>query len=223
LERALGYIRTLNRCLLYVRQTLSHLQRFARDWDRGRPIRIIDVATGSCDIPIAIVRWSLKTGFDVQVTAIDLHERTVESAAKLVAGAEVAVRDRIRVCRADALKLPFENGAFDYAICSLFLHHLEDAEAVAAMREMDRVAASGLIVCDLLRHYRAYAWIHVLTLLAGPMARHDARVSVAGAFSKEEVLQMREAAGVGYARYFRHFGHRFALAGEKDRVDRAVP
>jgi hypothetical protein len=47
------------------------------------------------------------------------------------------------------------------------------------------------------------------------MVRHDARLSVAQAFSRDEMLAMRDLAGVGYARYFQHFGHRFVLAGEK--------
>ena len=37
------------------------------------------------------------------------------------------------------------------------------------------------------------------------------------AFTKEEALQLRERAGIGYADYFRHFGHRFVLAGRKLR------
>jgi hypothetical protein len=75
-----------------------------------------------------------------------------------------------------------------------------------------------VIAADLLRHRRAYAWISLFTLWANPMVRHDARVSVAQAFTRSEVLRMRDAAGLGYARYRRHFGHRFALAGEKAAV-----
>jgi hypothetical protein len=47
------------------------------------------------------------------------------------------------------------------------------------------------------------------------MVRHDARASVAQAFTRAEVLRLRDEAGVGFARYYRHFGHRFALAGER--------
>jgi ubiquinone/menaquinone biosynthesis C-methylase UbiE len=117
--------------------------------------------------------------------------------------------------QADALQLPFEDGSFDYALTAMFLHHLDDAAAVQALREMNRVARRGVIVADLLRHRNAYRWISLFTLLANPMVRHDARVSVAQAFSTEEVLGMQQQAGLGYAHYFEHFGHRFVLAGEK--------
>jgi hypothetical protein len=35
------------------------------------------------------------------------------------------------------------------------------------------------------------------------------------AFSHDEVLAMRDRAGIGFAQYHRHFGHRFVLAGER--------
>jgi hypothetical protein len=80
---------------------------------------------------------------------------------------------------------------------------------------MARVARRGVIAADLLRHRRAYAWITLFTAFAGPMVRHDARASVAQAFTKGEVLRLRERAGIGFADYHRHFGHRFVLAGER--------
>ncbi len=98
----------------------------------------------------------------------------------------------------------------------MFLHHLPEAAAVAALREMGRVARRGVVVSDLLRNRRAYAWISLFTLAAGEMVRHDARGSVAGAFTPAELLALRDRAGLGYLRPTRHFGHRLVLAGERD-------
>src|SRR3712207_7032884 len=41
---------------------------------------------------------------------------------------------------ADARCLPFDDGAFDVATCSLLLHHLEPDDATATLKEMRRVA-----------------------------------------------------------------------------------
>jgi ubiquinone/menaquinone biosynthesis C-methylase UbiE len=114
-----------------------------------------------------------------------------------------------------ALCLPFESGSFDYAITGLFLHHLSDEQAVNVLQAMDRVSRRGMIVGDLIRNRRAYAWINLLTLWANPMVRHDARVSVAQAFSRAEAETLRDRAGLRYLRYTRHMAHRFTLAGEK--------
>ena len=77
------------------------------------------------------------------------------------------------------------------------------------------MGGAGIVVADLLRHRRAYAWITLFTLASRPIIKHDGRASVAQAFTKPEVLRLRERAGVPWAAYYRHFGHRFVLAGEK--------
>ena len=210
LSRSLAYIRRINSLLGYTRATISHLDRFSRRWNPGQTVRILDVATGSADIPRAILRWSRRRGFDVRIVAIDLHPTTLRLARE-----NGSDDGRLRFVQADALRLPFADGAFDYAITAMFLHHLDDDAAATVLSEMARVARRGIVAADNLRHRRAYAWITLFTLLAGRMVRHDARISVAQAFTREEVLALRARAGVEFARYHRHFGHRFVLAGER--------
>ena len=214
LRRSLAFIRRVNRLFGYTRATLKHLDRFSRRWEPGRTVRILDVATGSADIPLAILKWARRRGFDVRIVGVDLHAATVIAASRAVD--ESGEGERLRIVRADALRLPFADGSFDYTLTAMFLHHLDDDEAVRVLREMGRVARRGVIAADLLRRRRAYFWITLFTLLANPMVRHDARVSVAQAFSEPEVLRMRDAAGLGFTRLYRHFGHRFVLAGERD-------
>jgi hypothetical protein len=218
LWRSLRFIRHINVALRYTRATIGHLQRFSKAWPRGRTIRMIDFATGSADIPRAILRWGDSNGFQVQIVGIDLHPLTAQIA---VAGG--APDPRLNIVRADATSAPFADGSFDYALTAMFLHHLDDDQAVTVLREMDRVAARGIIAADLLRNRRAYAWISLLTLGANPIVRHDARVSVAQAFTRDEVLKLGDRAGVGYATYFHHFAHRFVLAGEKTGAWNGLP
>lgn len=210
LARSLAYIRRVNALLGYTRATVGHLERFSRRWKPGETVRILDVATGSADVPRAILKWSRPRGFDVRIVAIDLQATTLRLAAEANDGDA-----HIRMVQADALRLPFADGGFDYALTSMFLHHLDDAAAAAVLCEMARVARRGIVAADLLRHRRAYAWVTLFTLLSGKMVKHDARASVAQAFTMQEILALRERAGVGFARYHRHFGHRFVLAGER--------
>ena len=212
LARALAFIRGVNRRLGYARATVGHLARFAPRWPTDRPTTILDVATGSADIPAALFRWADRTGRSVQITGLDLHAATLADAAAHVPD------HRLTLVRGDALALPFADRSVDYVICGMFLHHLPDAAVVAAMREMDRVARRGVVVADLLRSGRAYAWITLFTLAAGDMVRHDARGSVAGAYTTAELLALRDRAGLAYAAPHRHFGHRLVLAGERPGV-----
>jgi ubiquinone/menaquinone biosynthesis C-methylase UbiE len=209
LERSLGYLRMINRLLRYTRTTIAHLERFSQRWNPGERISIIDFATGSADVPRAILRWAARRGHDVRVVGIDLHPETSRFA--LAEGTQPG----LSIVRADAMALPFEAGSFDYAITGLFLHHLSEDQAVSVLRAMDRVSRRGMVVGDLIRNRRAYAWINVLTLWANPMVRHDACVSVAQAFTRAEAEALRVRAGLRYLRYSRHVAHRFTLAGEK--------
>jgi ubiquinone/menaquinone biosynthesis C-methylase UbiE len=214
LERSLKFIRRVNTWFGYTRATIGHLDRFAKSWERGRPIRILDVATGSADVPLAVLKWADRRGHDVHIIGLDLHERTVEAARRDVTAAGVAPA-KLTLVQGDATALPFHAGAFDYAMTSMFLHHLDEAVVVKVLMEMDRVSSRGVIVADLLRRRRAYGWITLFTLAAGPMVRHDARASVAQAFTRTEIETLRDQAGLAYAMYFEKFGHRFVLAGAK--------
>ena len=216
LQRSLRFIQRVNRRLGYARSMITHLDRFSRDWKPGERISVIDFATGSADIPRAMLRWADRRGFDLRITAVDLHETTIRIAARQTDDA------RLRFVRGDVLRLPFDDGTFDYATCAMFLHHLSDDDAAAVLAGMSRLARRGIIAADLLRRRGAYFWISLFTLLSTPMVRHDARVSVAQAFDKAEVFALRDRARIPYARYFRHFGYRWALAGEKPSVREAT-
>jgi ubiquinone/menaquinone biosynthesis C-methylase UbiE len=99
--------------------------------------------------------------------------------------------------RGDALDPPFADGAFDYAITSMFLHHLSDDDAVKVLRNMDRVARRGIVAADLLRHPSAYAWISLFTVASNRLVKHDARASVRQAFDPDEVLACATARALG--------------------------
>ena len=213
LARSLEYIRKVNRRMGYTQVILDHLARFSACWKRGQAIRIVDVATGSADIPLAILTWAQKQGWDVHVVGVDLSASTIGHAAL------VAQHPRLTLVQGNALDLPFGDGNFDYAITSMFLHHLSDADAERALAEMGRVASRGVIASDLLRMRRSYAAIWLATMFAGPMVRHDARVSIRQSFSGAEIRAIANRAGLGYADYFVHLHHRFALAGEKQPLE----
>jgi ubiquinone/menaquinone biosynthesis C-methylase UbiE len=205
LRKSLRYLRRINVLLGYTRATLRQLDRYRETWPAHKPIRILDVATGSGDVPRAILRWAKRRGVDVQVVGIDLHAQTAQSANEAGVG----------IVRGDARLLPFADDSFDYVISALFLHHLPAIDAQSVLREIARVAGRGIIVSDLLRHRRAYFWICLLSAWANPMVRHDARVSVMQAFTRPEVVAMRDAAGLTYVNYLPQPGHRFMLTGEK--------
>lgn len=209
LRRSLDFIEKVNRRLGYTRATVSHLDRLAAGWPVGRAMAVLDVATGSGDVPRAVCSWADRRRIAVRIVAVDRHPVTLGIARRS------ASDPRIEFIRGDALALPLGERSFDFVLCSMFLHHLDPPAVIRVLREIDRVADRGVIVADLLRHRRALAWIVLGTLFSKPMVRHDARASVRQAFTRPEIERLRDSAGMGYATYHRHFGHRFVLAGVK--------
>ena len=82
LERDLERIRQLNRWFGSYRVILDFIRRWIKP---GAGIRIVDLATGSGDIPRLIVDYARKIGAHVDIDAIDQQGATLEIARKLSA------------------------------------------------------------------------------------------------------------------------------------------
>src|SRR3954451_18197970 len=107
LRHSLGFIRRINSLLGYTRATLKHLERFSRSWKQGERIDIIDLATGSADIPRAILRWAKRKGFNVHIVGVDRHSVTVQAA-------EAGPADpRLRIVQGDVFNLQLSERSFD--------------------------------------------------------------------------------------------------------------
>jgi hypothetical protein len=168
----------------------------------GGAVRILDLATGSADIPRAIVRAARRgrwgnphgaSGFRVEIVAADNHPKVLGLARRLS-----EAYPEIVVVEADAFALPFADGAFDIALCSMAFHHFGEGNCIDVLRAMDRVSRAGFVVNDLVRDRVACGLIWTLTRLAGAnrLTRHDAPLSVLRAFTIDEYVGMVRAAGI---------------------------
>src|SRR5438067_450346 len=97
LAKSLRFIRFINAALGYTRATVRHLDRLSRSWQRGQTIWIADLATGSADVPRAILRWADRHRWDVRIIAVDLHPLTSAIASRECSD------PRLTVVRADVL------------------------------------------------------------------------------------------------------------------------
>ena len=196
-----------------VRATLNQAAEFARRWKPGERIRFIDWGTGGADIPRALVRWGRRRGFSLEVVGLDSNVPVIEYARQ-------ACRDypEIRLLQSDFNEFP-ETAAepFDYALSSLCLHHLRDREIVALLKKSDRLCRRGLLMNDLKRDARAWAWVWALTRLCNvhPIVKEDAPLSIRRAFTVEDLKELAARADLSYLKVRTHFGYRLTLAGEK--------
>ncbi len=223
LRQALDHVAAVNRWLGGRRALLLHLPealRLSRGHDTGGgqprdpgPFRILDVGTGSGDLPMAVARWARKRDLAVEVTGIDLHDRTLRVAAR-----RTAQDPAVRVLRGDGLRLPFAEGAFDVALLSMTLHHMDGPALLAILRELGRVARQGrVLVSELERCLPNYLGARLLgaTLWRrNPITRHDGPLSVLRAFTPAELLELAGDAGLPGAHVHRHPFHRLVLLAD---------
>lgn len=200
LERDLERIRQLNHWFGSYHLVLG----FVRNWIKpGDNVRIIDLATGSGDIPRLIVDHARKIGAEVKIDAVDKQSATVEIATKLSVD-----YPEISYSQANILESQ-TTGAYDIVLCSLVLHHFSDEEAVRVLRVCRELAQKFVLVSDLRRGFLATSGAYLLTALIfrEPMTRYDARLSVARAFSFAELDDLARRAAW---QNFEHRKFRFA-------------
>jgi hypothetical protein len=203
LAQSLAHVAAVNRWLGGERALLRALA------PRLRPgLRVLDVGTGSGDLPIAVVRAARRRGLAIRLTAAELHAQTRAIAAR-------RCRDfpEIEVVSGDALALGYPDDAFDVALFSLVMHHFEDDAARAALREAARVAPV-VIVNELHRTRANHAGARLLagTLWRGNrITRHDGPLSVLRAYLPAELRALAAGAGLRVLELRRRWFYRIVL------------
>ena len=198
-ERSLRDVRRANTVLGGARAVLRELRQSLSEF-RGGSAVLLDVGTGLADIPARARRMAAHDG--VALTTLGVDE------AETLARVSLGVLDA-SVC-ADARRLPFADASVDVVICSQVLHHFEDAEIPAVLRELSRVARRAVIVSDLRRSWIAAAGFWLVTWPLGfhPVSRHDGVTSVLRGFTPRELLRHVKGATGRAANVRRHLGFR---------------
>jgi 2-polyprenyl-3-methyl-5-hydroxy-6-metoxy-1,4-benzoquinol methylase len=176
----------------------SLVRHFVRRWlEPGRTYRLLDLATGSGDIPRMIVDWARRHQVSVRIDAVDLNPATLEIARKAS-----AAYPEIQFVRADARNY-CEAMTYDVVTCSLALHHFSELDAMKVLRRACELSHDKVLVADLERTWFTWVCVQAVTLIAArdAMTRHDARLSVKRAFSYYELGELAVHAG------WRNFGH----------------
>ena len=200
------------------------IEHFLRRWIQPRNrMRILDLATGSGDIPRLLVDYARQVGAAVTVDAVDQQPSTLEIARGLSGNyPEINFLDGDVLsfgCSGGALSPRRDGGTYDVVLNSLALHHFEEDAAVELLKRCRQLSNKYVLVSDLRRGLLATAGVFLLTtfLFREPMTRTDARLSAERAFSFRELRSLAERAG------WKNFGHaKFAFARQAIWLEPAV-
>jgi ubiquinone/menaquinone biosynthesis C-methylase UbiE len=206
----LADLRRINRFLGGTRVILNALEQDINGNDSDT-ISLLDVGTGSADIPSSVVAWCKARGARASVAALDLSERNLR-----IASTRLGINPEISLLRANALELPFARRSFDYVTASLFLHHFHDEDVVRLLADFARVAKRAVIVNDLLRNLVPYYFMKITgpVLSTSFLTREDGPTSVLRGFTVEDFHRLARAAGLERFKVKRVFPYRLSLIAE---------
>jgi 2-polyprenyl-3-methyl-5-hydroxy-6-metoxy-1,4-benzoquinol methylase len=188
LERDLERLRQLNRWFGSYRLVSFFMGRWIMP---GAQMRVVDLATGSGDIPRLLVDHARRIGAQIEIDAVDQQAATLEIARGLSAD-----YPEISYHAANILEWGSPQ-AYDIVLCSLVLHHFSNDDAVILLRRCRELSKRFVLVSDLRRGFLLKTGVYMLTavIFREPMTRFDARLSAERSFSFAEMRELAIQAG----------------------------
>jgi ubiquinone/menaquinone biosynthesis C-methylase UbiE len=178
-EATLRDIGRVNRWFGGVATTQKMVERAAQACG-AQHLSLLEVAAGSGELPFIVQQSLAQRGITLDVTLLDRARSHLPRDHGVVA---------------DALALPFSNGAFDLVSCNLFAHHLPPQQLAQFVVEGLRVSRRAVLINDLVRHP-----LHLALAFAGfPIMRSrvawlDGLTSVRRAYVPNEIRNILASA-----------------------------
>ena len=174
---------------------------------------VLDVGAGSGELLRVIAGWAQVSKRNALLVGLELNARSAKAILE-----ESAEFTSLNAVRGDALRLPFADNRFDYAICSLFTHHFKDEQVVAILNELSRVARRRIFVIDLHRHPLAYYLYTTVghIFLHNRLIREDGALSILRGFRPRELKHLAAKAHLAKVKVERRFPFRLVLSASSN-------
>jgi len=173
-----------------------------------RPLRVLDVATGSGDIPKGLIVKALRSGLRLDVAGCDISSTAIATARTNCPDGLFFVHDAIRQ--------PLPSG-YDVLTCSLFLHHLSNHDAILLLSRLKEATDQIVLVNDLVRSRFNYLSVSLACrfFTRSRVVQYDGPASVRSAYTIAEASELAQQAGFHGAIINQRFPCRFLLSWEK--------
>ena len=185
-RQSFRFIERVNRFLGGVRIVWSFVQNEASRLPAGEPLRILDVGSGSCDIPIAVSRRAIRAGIEIQFVCV---ERDIHAVQRARCQLDAAGDLPITLVHADIFEW-MPRRPCHVAVGSMFFHHLADEQIRSLVERLVPGACKRLLVNDLVRCWPSLLGAHLLCLAESSRVRHDATLSVKRGFRGRELCDI---------------------------------
>jgi 2-polyprenyl-3-methyl-5-hydroxy-6-metoxy-1,4-benzoquinol methylase len=175
-------------------------------------LRLLDIASGSGDLPIDWAKRADRDGLKLDIHTLDVSQVAVETQSRRAHEAGV----QITPIQADCLGGPLP-GQYDLITNSLFMHHLDPPDVIRLLETMNEAAVRDVLICDLERSRLnlAMAAIGAHAVTRSHVVHTDASLSVRGAYTIPEFRSLCEQAAITEAQVTRVIPCRFTASWSK--------
>ena len=208
--RALRGLQRINRLTGNAQLAWRQIQQLAREQGLNH-VRVLDVATGAADIPIALHARAQAAGLELEVDACDVSPQALELAQTNCEHAGTT----IRLLELDVLSEPIPDG-YDMVISSQFLHHLTDDQAQSVLANMASAVHHRVVVVDLVRSTFNWCqvWLATRVLSRSHVVHFDGPQSIRAAFTVAEIAAIANRVDFDAVSIRGHWPCRFTLVGD---------
>jgi hypothetical protein len=173
----------VNGCFGGIRMVRRFLATETKGRHAGAPLRILDIGSGSCDIPLAVSRWAGARGIPLHFTCLEKAGHAVDIARGELARAG---NPSVQLLQEDAFThQPAE--PYDCAVASMCFHHFSDAQILMLLRRLHGFVLNSVLINDLRRSRLAYLAARLLLVATPAGVRHDALLSIRRGFKISEL------------------------------------
>lgn len=207
--RALARINRLSASARILWPAIRELGRERLASGDREPVRVLDIATGGGDVPVRLWQKVRQANLPIEISGCDFSTVALEHARNFATthGAPISFFPL------DVIAESIPSG-YDVLTSSLFLHHLDEEQALMVLGKMRESARRSALVNDLARSRMGWlaAFIGSRVLTRSPVVHADATLSVEGAFTLKEALKLAHRAGWNGATIQHRFPFRYLLS-----------
>lgn len=180
------FMRLVNHFVGGTKAVRNFLAEEMAEWGCNRPIRVLDIGSGTCDIPLAVAKWARKKSQRIEFTCIEINATALKMAAENI---RKSGYDSIELKNEDLLEFHPQQ-RFDYAIGSMFFHHFKDDQIVQIIEKLRSYVLRGVLINDLRRSFVNYMICLLAVCLLPKGVRHDALISIRRGFKPDELHRL---------------------------------
>jgi len=194
-EQTLVELEIINKWLGGNTVTLSGFNRLLspKFGKQSTVLKIADLGCGGGDMLKLLAAYFRKKGVKADFTGIDANPTIIEFAKK-----KSKSFPEINYQTQNILSPDFQSAQYDIACATLFFHHFTTEQLREIFILLKRQTTIGVVVNDLHRHWLAYYSIKFLTKFfsKSSMVKYDAPLSVLRGFSRKELIEILQKAGI---------------------------